>query len=207
MAAATGKLARGLFKLGLRLFVPLMIIVSILACVNFSAIISAIQHGRSSMPSVPSVSQATLSRAADSQAGQKLRPQGYTATTTIQDPDVISWLNGLEKSASLSNPGPYVVFTEGMAEPNQPDPNVPPDMIIDANYGVIVAAQQAFSDHRGAICYNATDIRMLATPTVWVAINMYLWNKGLGEPFTLTENQVPQLPAGTTTVQCRTFAS
>lgn len=204
MAAKAANFMSFVVGLGLKLLLAVAIVVSIMTSLNFHAIMASIPgFGGSNLPSVPSVSQATLAKASDSAAGQLLRQQGYAATTTIQDPDVVHWLDDLEKGAKLGNPGPYVIFTKGVAQADKPDPNVPPDVVVDANYGVDVALQQTYTNHRGLVCYNGVDIRLLGIP--WVPINIYVWDTNLGQPVTLTQNQVPQIPADMTTVQCHTF--
>ena len=214
MAAPTGGASPAedkmmkLLKWGFRLLLAFCVVMTIVTCVNISAVWNALPGiGGSDSPGVPSATQAVMDEATNSPAGQLLRHQGFTASAIIDDQGLKTWLDGLQKSnkdAKADNPGPYVIFSFGQPKPAKPEPGAIPDVVMDANYGVMIAFYQTYTNRRGAACYGS-DLRTLRP--AWTAINIYLWDKNLDEDFTLSQDQVPQIPSGVDAVRCHTFVS
>lgn len=193
---------RKLGRLGLGLAVVLFAALAVVSSINFHAVPGI--PGSSGVPDVPKVNQSTMDKATASTIGQKLKAEHYTAKSVLDDPDMVSWLDENETSQKLSNPGPYVLFSGTTVQASTPSPNVPSDALVDANNSVISALYQAFSNGRGLLCYNAHDIRLLST--AWVSINTYLWHRNLAEHrVTVSNKEVPQVPASLGTVSCYLF--
>lgn len=156
------------------------------------------------LPEVPPVDQVTLDKAAATRGGEFLRKAGYAPRLKVADRGLIAFLDEQQKKAGVANPGPYVVFGTGKVQAAKPDPGTPPDAIVDATNGVIVAASQDYGNGRGAACYNSSSIDVLAGH--WVIINTYLWGKSMPQVIPVSHAEVAQLPQGIT-LACYVYPS
>lgn len=209
MVARGRAFLKRLARLVLMLFVVVYVLLCIVTAINFRA------AGVDSLPGLgpqttttatPSQDQATMDKASSTAIGQQLKGQGYTARSVINNRDSTQWLNDQEKHDSINNPGPYVVFSKATHMAAAPGGDVQPDIVVDVTNGLQVALSQAYSDKRGAMCYNSTsDLRTLSAH--WVDINVWLWHKSLDDPYEVKHDDLPQLPTSLGTVQCYTFTS
>ncbi len=211
MAARGRKFLKRLGRLGLLLLVAGYILMCILTSIPLQKVpgISSVP-GISHIPGIgsgqsapPSADQRLMEQATATTAGQDLKSKGFTAKSVIDNRDMISWLNQQEQHQKVNNPGPYVLFSAATRQADKPDPKIAPDVLVDAANGLMVALSQAYSDDRGAVCYNASKIENLGGP--WVSINTYLWHKSLDDPYDVTHDDLPQLPKSLGKVHCYTF--
>lgn len=164
-----------LLKLLVRLGVWLLVVIFWVMAVWTSVPLFGLNGNAVDFPEVPAVDQVMIDKAAASEGGVLLRKQLYAPTIKVSDTGLIDFLDEQSKRAGVSNPGPYVVFSQGRPKVNRADASTPPDAIVDANNGIIVAASQEYAKERGAACFNVTSIDVLTTN--WVMINTYLHGK------------------------------
>jgi len=184
--------------LGLALTVVVFVGMSVLTSVNITGLLGL------SASNVPKADQTVLNKAGASDAGQTLKRQGFTPKTIISDNGMIAWLDEQEKHQNITNPGPYVLFSTGVTQVAKPDPGTPPDVLVDATNGVMVALYQTYLNGRGLACYNTQDIRTLSS--AWVPINVHFWDTNLAtHRVTVTHVEVSQVLASLSPVSCYLF--
>lgn len=181
------KLLKLLIRLGLWALVVIFVVVSVWTSVP----LFGLNNGAVDFPEIPAVDQATMDKASNSEGGTLLRKQLYNPTFKVSDPGLIDFLDEQSKHAAVSNPGPYVVFSQGRPKVARADTGTPPDAIVDATNGIIVAVSQEYTNGRGTACFNVKSIAVLATN--WLVIDAYLRLKSMPLLVPVNKDVLPQL--------------
>jgi hypothetical protein len=156
------------------------------------------------LPEIPAVDKAAMDKASNSQGGHILTSSGMKAVRVTSDKTVVDFLDEQEKHNNVANPGPYVVFSQGKPKVARPDPNTPPDAVVDVANGMIVASLQEYSNERGTVCYAATDTSQLLNN--WAALDDYLRHKSMPLwPIPVSSDTVDNLKKPFTPTNCAVY--
>jgi hypothetical protein len=144
-------------------------------------------------PGVTSVDQRVLDRSRATDGGKLLAGQGLRPTDVISTYGLVTFLSAQSSNTGAASYGPYVIYSSSSNAAAKPDPNRKPDVVVDAN-GKSVALYQDYTNGRGATCLIVSSID--AMNKWWPDLQVYLWDKSLGDQYEITHEVLSQIPEG-----------
>jgi|GEM_PF-4513486 len=201
MATRRSRLGRGLAKFGLKLMIPMMVVVAAASAATFPSI----NMPGTQFPEIPSVDKATMQKAEASEVGAGLVRQHYKTVRKVSDEGLIAFLDEQERHVKISNPGPYVVFSKATGKVAAPRTDVSPDIIVDASNGVMTAVVQEYTNERATACFIVVDASTLTSQ--WVIIDQYLRGKPMPLMVPVNRKVAPKLRSGFPDTNCYIYPS